>query len=104
MISDFLIKLKILDDDKTVSLTACSLWVVLIKLALMPSVSMTELGSLLVAMLAYQGKKLIKGKMSQDRDSALEKLSIDSSLLTAGLQELQGKVSALTISGAIRKL
>jgi len=103
LVSDLLIKLKILDDDQTVSLTSCALWLVLIKLAIVSTASLTEVGGLLIAMSAYQGKKLIKGKQNQDNDAAIEKLSIDSTILTSQLHDLQGKVTALTLSGAIKK-
>ena len=59
------IKLRLLNQDGTVSLTAITLLVVLIKVAISPDITATEVAALFTCLLAYQAKRLIRQKDAQ---------------------------------------
>jgi hypothetical protein len=59
MVVKLLAFLRITDENGQLSLTQLALWVVLIKLAIMPTTSLADLGALLVGLANYTGKKII---------------------------------------------
>lgn len=65
--------LRVIDiHDGNVSLTNVALLIVLVKLAVAPEVTLVDAGALLVALLSYQGKKLIRKDVNKDSEAATQ--------------------------------
>lgn len=96
--------------DGLVSLTNVAVLVVLVKIAMAEVVSLTEAGALLIAMVSYQGKKMInKGVAEQpERIVAIETAATDALELTGVLikrvDELASKVSQQQMAMGIKDL
>ena len=90
----FLVALRLLDPDGTVSLTALALYVVLVKLAVAPGPSVVELGGLFVALLAHNAKKLLSHRRAteaQELRAELKALSEKHDKLATALALGSGK-------------
>lgn len=57
--------LRITDDQGLLSLTNTALFIVLVKLAIAPSLTLVDAGALLLALLHYSGKKIIALKQTK---------------------------------------
>lgn len=83
-----LVFLRLVDaHDGTVSLTSVALWVVLFKVAVAQSVEMTEVATLMLALLQYSAKKVIN-RRPKDDSGALE-------AVTEKLASLETKIAAV---------
>lgn len=69
-----LIKLKLFDADKTLSLTNVALMVCVGKLAASPSPALPDLAALLLALLAYGHKKVLRVKADTKTETTAQAL------------------------------
>jgi hypothetical protein len=100
----FLTFIKIMDDhDESLSLTSIALWVVLVKLALVQSASIVDIGALLVSLASYQGKKMIPLKV-QESSADIQALTTSMSQVTTKLTELESKASGLAVAVGLKNL
>jgi hypothetical protein len=69
--------LRLTDEENVLSITHIACMVVLTKIAMSPSPSITEMGGLLVTLAAYYGKRHINGKktkLSDEQSAVITKL------------------------------
>lgn len=96
-----LIVLRVVDaHDGQLSLSNLAVLVVLVKLALAPQFSMTEIGALFIALMNYSGKKIINSKAEKEQEAFSE--SQDE--VVQKLSELESKVSALSLAAGFKKM
>lgn len=91
--------LKIIDEDKTVSLTSVALIVVLGKLVVAPAMGITEIGALLVALMSYQGKKVINHQAPKEPNV----LDTQVDEMKAKLEEVESKVSVMSLAAGLKR-
>jgi hypothetical protein len=86
--------LRITDEQGNLSITNVAVLIVLIKLAIAPAVSLTEVGGLLIALANYSSKKLIKIKQEPVQSVDNERIKT----LTAALEEVKSKQSSMALT------
>lgn len=101
---DFLFKagvfIKLIDaHDGQLSMTSLALWVVLVKIALLQQASAMDLTAFALALISYQGKKIInQASASTDTDPMAESLAV----ATADIESLKSKVTTLALSVGLK--
>lgn len=91
----------LLDKEQNLSISNLAVIIVLIKLAVSPSASITEAGTLLIVMANYALKrKTINDNSKPEEDIVTPKLEETNKKL----EEIQGKVSALSLQASLKNL
>ena len=97
--------LKLVDEhDQKLSLTNLALIVVVIKLALAPVVSITDVGTLFVTLLAYSAKKTINNQQKNAEAIPIDTTSLEKSIGSAvqEIESLKSKVTSLSLATGLK--
>lgn len=89
--------------DGQMSLTNVALLIVLVKLAITPSMELTDLGALFVALLSYQGKKVINKNKTSVSTEDLGKVVEAHNKLMGVVADMQTKVNAASIAIGVKQ-
>ena len=87
--------LRLLDEDGTVSLSNILLIVLIIKIALVPTLDWTVVSGLALSLLNYGHRKILRSKHQQTQQDKNEELA----QVRADLEELGRQVALVRISG-----
>lgn len=87
--------------DGMVSLTNLAVLIVLIKLAIVPSTTVMDIGTLLVALTNYTGKKLIN---KQEPEVIENPLLPQFEQMQKTIEQLESSVTALNLQSGIKNL
>lgn len=91
----------LLDAEGNLSITNLAVIVVLVKLAISPSASLTEAGTLLIALANYAHKRAVN-KNSQVLEVDPLKPQVDE--ISKKLEDMSSQVSALALSSGLTKV
>lgn len=91
----------LVDNDQKLSLTSIGLYTVLIKLAIAPSPSLTDVGALLLVLLNYAHKRKTNdtaaATIAENSADAAKNIATDTAEAAKQLSDLVAKVNALAI-------
>lgn len=96
----FLNFIRLVDGDNVLSLTHIALWTCIIKIALVSSTSVADMGALLIAILSYGYKKWLGAQTPQNVVYAPE-FQQKFEDLELKIKEAQGKLSAVAMNQAL---
>jgi hypothetical protein len=92
----------LLDSEGRLSITNVAVIIVLAKLAISPSASITEAGSLLVVLANYAHKRITNNQASDKTEDVQNQINSAINLNSKQLESLESKVSALAISAGMK--
>lgn len=95
--------LNLLDSSGNLSITNLAVLITLVRLAISPSASITEAGSLLVALASYSHKRYITAKSKDQVIDIQDQINQALAETTSKLSELESKTSALSLSLGLKK-
>ena len=93
----------LLDADGHISITNLAVWITLIKLLISPSASLTEAGSLLIALSSYAHKRYVNNKAKAQETDVQAQINSAIEGTTQQLTTLEGKVSAIALQVGISR-
>ena len=96
--------LNLLDSEGKLSITNIAVIIILIKLALSPSASITEAGTLLLVLANYALKRKAINDNKQPIEEPEDTITPQIVETTKRLEELQSQVSGLALSAGFKKL
>lgn len=104
-LTEFLTFIKVIDaHDGQISLTNLALIVVLVKIAIAPTVSIVDAGTLFVSLLAYSGKKVINNQQMNAQAAPIDTTAIEKSVsqVTDQMEAMKSKINALTMATGLK--
>lgn len=94
----FLTFLNLIDENKKLSITNIAVIIILIKLITVPAISITEVGTLFLALVNYSAKKIINNQ----KQNAVNPLQEQVSSFEEKLSDITSQVSALAIKQGLK--
>lgn len=90
--------LNLLDSEHRLSITSLAMYVVLTKVAVAPSPSLTDLGSLLLVLLNYAHKRIVVSSAVAEEGGKIQVFSE----VERTVEELKSKVNAMAIKAGFQ--
>lgn len=99
-----LIASKILDDDKTLSLSSVLMLVLIVKVALTPTMDWSTISALFLALLSYNSRKLIRLKAAKQTATADDQVKSTFDAHAAQITHLTSQVSQLVSASSVNSV
>lgn len=90
--------LNLLDSESRLSITSLAMYVVLVKVAVAPSPSLIDLGSLLLVLLNYAHKRIVVSSAAAEEGGKIQVFSE----VERTVEELKSKVNAMAIKAGFQ--
>lgn len=95
--------LRLIDENRVLSITNIALWVIIAKIAAVQEASMTDIAALLTVVFNYAYKRYVKAKEPKEEDTALVKYDKKLEDFQSQLKDVKDKIGEVAFAAGFRK-